>query len=82
MNGLQTHHTKAPVPAQADESQNDVLKWHHRLARLELRKTQDGQLALINPWGQVIETFPPNYLSPHPIWEAADREIARGYLRR
>ena len=59
---------------------SDVLKWHHKLAGLKLRKVNAITLGLINPWGRIVATFHANYLSPHPIWEAADREIARGCL--
>ena len=57
-----------------------VLKWHQKLAGLKLRKVNGSTLGLVNPWGHIVATFNMAIMSPHQIWEAADREIARGCL--
>jgi len=80
MNTLREKRSTVSPGVQADFS--DILKWHHKLAGLKLRKVNATTLGLINPYGRIVATFHANYLSPHPIWKAADREIARGYLWR
>lgn len=78
---LQKHHTTRREPMQRGSSDlTDVLKPYHKLAGLRLTRVNDSKITLSDPWGQIVATFNANYLSPHPIWAAADREIVRGRL--